>query len=523
MNKKSNLFKAFSLMSLFTLFSRVLGYIRDFFFAFLLGATPLADSFLLAFRIPNFFRRLFAEGAINNAFIPIYLSIENKKNNIQAQQFSGSLFIFLILALIVVCVLGELFMLDLVKILAPGFTEKMQIKTAYLASIMFPYLLFISASSFLGAILNAKKRFLMWAFLPIILNLFMVLGMLLAFYNSLDITKVLAFSVTIAGFFQFIFIFLRIRFLKIRFIMTRPKISKNVKTFFKLLFPNLLAGGVVQINQLVGVIFAASIPGAISWLYYADRIVQLPLGIFIISISTILLTNLSIPKHQKNPDNVNNQIEKSIEIMLGISLLSCIGLLILSELIVDILFRRGQFGYGDVKATSDAILMYALGLPAFGFIKIFSTIFFSRQDTKTPFRVSFFSMFLNVIAIFLLIKDLGHVGIALALSISSWMNAIILYIFIYLKGYWKLKFLFLKKTIKLLIVFIVSINVVDALEYFIIYFDLVDTSTLFKKVLLLSYLIIIAITTFILFCIIFRILSIKDLNRNKLNNLFRSN
>ena len=132
-------------------------------------------------------------------------------------------------------------------------------------------------------------------------------------------------------------------------------------------------------------------------------------------------------------------------------------------------------------------------------------------------------MFLNVMAIFLLIKDLGHVGIALALSIASWMNAIILYIFIYLKGYWKLKFLFLKKTIKLLIVFIVSINVVDALEYFIIYFDLVDTSTLFKKVLLLSYLIIIAITTFILFCIIFRILSIKDLNRNKLNNLFRGN
>ena len=187
MNKKSNLFKAFSLMSLFTLFSRVLGYIRDF-FCFLIRATPLADSFLLAFRIPNFFRRLFAEGAINNAFIPIYLSIENKKNNIQAQQFSGSLFFFLILGLIFVCILGELFMLDLVQILAPSFTEQMQSKTANLASIMFPYLLFISASSFLGAILNAKKRFLMWAFLPIILNLFMVSGMLLAFYNSLDIT-----------------------------------------------------------------------------------------------------------------------------------------------------------------------------------------------------------------------------------------------------------------------------------------------------------------------------------------------
>ena len=216
----------------------------------------------------------------------------------------------------------------------------------------------------------------MWAFLPIILNLFMVLGMLLAFYNSLDITKVLAFSVIISGVLQFVFIFIRVKFLKIRFFVKKPEITHHVKRFLRLLLPNLLAGGVVQINQLVGVLFAASIPGAISWLYYADRIVQLPLGIFIISISTILLTNLSSPEIKKNLSNINIQIEKSIEFMLGISLLSCVGLLILSDLIVDILFRRGQFGYGDVKATSDAIIMYAYGLPAFGLIKIFSTIFF---------------------------------------------------------------------------------------------------------------------------------------------------
>ena len=520
-NKKDSFFKSFSLMSLVTFFSRILGYIRDLFFAFLLGATPLADSFLLAFRIPNFFRRLFAEGAINNAFIPIYLSIENKKNYIEVQKFSGSIFFFLILGLIFVCILGELFMLDLVQILAPSFTEQMQSKTANLASIMFPYLLFISASSFLGAILNAKKRFLMWAFLPIILNLFMVLGMLLAFYNSLDITKVLAFSVIISGVLQFVFIFIRVKFLKIRFFVKKPEITHHVKRFLRLLLPNLLAGGVVQINQLVGVLFAASIPGAISWLYYADRIVQLPLGIFIISISTILLTNLSSPEIKKNLSNFNIQIEKSIEFMLGISLLSCVGLLILSDLIVDILFRRGQFGYGDVKATSDAIIMYAYGLPAFGLIKIFSTIFFSKQDTKTPFRVSFFSMILNIIAIFLLIKDYGHLGIALALSLSSWLNAIILYTLLYFKGYWKIKFPFLKKTFKLFLVFMVSLNIVHAFEYFIIYFDLVDISTLYKKIFFLFYLIIISISTFLLLCIIFRILSIKDLSRKKLNNFFK--
>ena len=278
---------------------------------------------------------------------------------------------------------------------------------------------------------NAKKKFLIWPFLPIVLNLFMVLGMLLAFYNSLDITKVLAYSVIIAGFVQFIFIFLRVKYLKIKFVVAKREITQYVKKFFILLFPNLLAGGVVQINQLVGVIFAASIPGAISWRYYADRIGQLPLGIFIISISTILLTNLSSPDVKKKIENINFQIERSLEVMLGISFLSCIGLLVFSELIVDILFRRGQFGYGDVKATSDAIIMYAIGLPAFGLIKIFSTVFFSYQDTKIPFRISFFSMLINILGIFFLIRDFGHLGIALSLSLSSWINAIILYIFIF--------------------------------------------------------------------------------------------
>ena len=171
-----------------------------------------------------------------------------------AEKFSGSLFIFLLAGLITVCVVGELFMYDLVKILAPSFTEEMQNKTAHLASIMFPYLLFISASSFLGAILNAKKHFLMWTFLPIVLNLFMVFGMVLSYYNSLDITKALAFSVITAGFFQFIFIYIRIKYLNIRLIEL-PKISKDVKKFFRL--TSEFAGSrVVQINQFVGIILA---------------------------------------------------------------------------------------------------------------------------------------------------------------------------------------------------------------------------------------------------------------------------
>ena len=225
-----------------------------------------------------------------------------------SKKFSGSLFLILILGLVFVLILGELFMLEIVKFLAPNFTSDMQVKTANLASIMFPYLIFISASSFIGAMLNANKRFLMWTFLPIVLNLFMVLGMVFSFQKSLDVGVTLSFSVLLAGFVQLILILFWSRYVKINFIFTMPKLSEEIKKFFKLLFPNLLAGGVVQINQFIGVIFASSIPGAISWLYYADRIVQLPLGIFIISITTILLTSLSTPslKRSKGKDKKTN-------------------------------------------------------------------------------------------------------------------------------------------------------------------------------------------------------------------------
>ena len=519
----NNFFRSFSFISLFTFLSRVLGYIRDLFFAFLLGATPSADSFLLAFRIPNFFRRLFAEGAINNALIPIYLSISEKKNKKEAQIFSGTILLFLFLLLIIVLIAGLFFMLDLVKILAPNFSLDLQLKTAYLASIMFPYLLFISLSSFFGAILNAKKHFLMWAFLPVILNFCMLLGMLYALQNSLDVTLILSVSVLLAGVLQFILIYIWTRHLKISFILKKPKYSDDIKNFFKLLLPNLMAGGVVQINQFVGVIFAASIPGAISWLYYADRIVQLPLGVFIISISTILLTSLSNEKVKKQSEKINIQIEKSLEIMMGISLLSCVGLFALSDLIVDILFRRGQFGYGDVKATSDAIWMYALGLPAFGLIKIFSTIFFSEQDTKTPFRVSFLAMLLNIFFITFLIDSKGHLGIALALSISSWFNAIALYFVLHLKGYWKINFIYFKKLVKLFFVFFLTLNIVQGIQYFFTFFDVVSTSSILNKLLFLVYMVIISISTFILFCILFRILSLKDLSLKKIFNKLRRN
>ena len=165
--------------------------------------------------------------------------------------------------------------------------------------------------------------------------------------------------------------------------------------------------------------------------------------------------------------------------------------------------------------------MYSIGLPAFGLIKIFSTIYFAHQDTKTPFRISFFSMILNILAITFFIDELGHLGIALALSVSSWFNAFMLYIFIYLRGYWKIDYLFLKSFLKLFFVFVISLNVVHGIEYFISFFDLISTSNFFKKILLLTYLIIISITTFILFCIIFRIFRIKDISKRKLFNMFK--
>lgn len=516
-----NIIKSFSLMSFFTFLSRILGYLRDLIFAFTLGATSNADSFLLAFRLPNLFRRLFAEGAINNALIPIYINIKKKSNEENARLFSSHVFSFLIIILILVTIICEIFMIDIIRVLAPGFSEELIIKTSFLASIMFPYLILISASSFIAALLNAKGKFALWAFVPIILNVSMIIAMAISYHSSLVTELLLSWSVIISGLLQFFIIFFWGNQNNIKFKIVIPKFNKDIKKLFKLLLPNVLAGGIIQINQFVGVIFASSISGAISWLYYADRITQLPMGIFIVSISTILLTFLSRHETQKNYKLLKKGTDNSILLVLSITALSMVGLFVLSDLIVDILFRRGKFGFGDVLATSDAIFMYAVGLPAFGFIKVFSVIFFSKQDTYTPFKVSAVAMIINFFLVLSLTSSLGHLGIALSLSIASWINALMLYVLLYYKGYWIIDKSLIKKILKIILCSFLTYLVLIAFYMLIFFTEQLNLTAIGSKIIALILLIFVALLLFLILLIFMRLISLKDLNLKNLKSIFR--
>jgi putative peptidoglycan lipid II flippase len=264
--------------------------------------------------------------------------------------------------------------------------------------------------------------------------------------------------------------------------------------------------------------FASSITGAISWLYYADRIAQLPLGVFVISISTILLTLLSKYEANKNKLKIKTQIDSSCVLMLILTTISMVGLFAISDLIVDILFKRGKFGLGDVIATSDAIVMYAIGLPAFGFIKIFSVIFFAKQNTLTPFKVSSISMIINLILIFLLVNKLGHLGIALSLSLSSWINAALLYFFLWKKNYWRFDKILIIKVFKIIICSFITYTVLSIFYMLVLYTDYLTLNDFIAKVLLLSFLIFFSAT---LFFSLLRIMGIISFDKNKIKTFLK--
>ncbi|MDA9654895.1 polysaccharide biosynthesis C-terminal domain-containing protein, partial [Pelagibacteraceae bacterium] len=365
---------------------------------------------------------------------------------------------------------------------------------------------------------EVNNRYALWSFSPIILNLFMIGAMGLSYYYSLITSLILSWAVLISGLLQILIIFFWARRKKIKLSLVRPKLTKNIKSLFKLLLPNILAGGIIQINQFIGVMFASSITGAISWLYYADRIVQLPLGVFVISISTILLTLLSKYEANKNKLKIKKQIDSSCVLMFVLTTISMIGLFAISDLIVDILFKRGKFGLGDVIATSDAIVMYAIGLPAFGFIKIFSVIFFAKQNTLTPFKVSSISMIINLILIFLLVNKLGHLGIALSLSLSSWINAALLYFFLWKKNYWRFDKILIIKVFKIIICSFITYTVLSIFYMLVLYTDYLTLNDFIIKVLLLSFLIFFSAT---LFFSLLRVMGIISFDKNKIKTFLK--
>ena len=425
-----NLLSSTSVFSFYTLISRILGYLRDILIAIFLGASIYADAFFVAFRLPNTFRRLFAEGTFNAAFIPSYTSakIEDKK---KGKKFADDVFSFLLLTLLIIVTVAEIFTPYLIYIIAPGFLED-QIKfnlAVELTRITFPFLLFVSLSSFFAGILNSNNKFAAAAAAPIILNVILIFSLTYSFIKEFDYVKPLSYGVTIAGIIQLFFlIYVTKKFYKpdLNFSL---RLSSKVKFFFKKLLPSILASGVTQINILVGTIIASFQSGAVSYLYYADRVYQINLAIAGIAVGTVSLPVLSKAFKIKNVNKISEIQNKSFELSLLFSIPASFGLILASNEIVNALFGYGSFSPNDVEMTAIALKFFGYGVPAFALIKILSNFFFARDNTKIPFYISTLIVFMNILISVSLFNKIGFIIIPIATSISTWIGV---FIYIYL-------------------------------------------------------------------------------------------
>ena len=507
-----NLLSSTSVFSFFTLISRILGYLRDILIAIFLGTSILADAFFVAFRLPNTFRRLFAEGTFNAAFIPSYTSarIESKK---KGKKFADEVLSILLLTLLFTVTIVEIFMPYLIYAIAPGFIEddiKFDLAVQF-TRITFPFLIFVSLSSFFSGILNSYNKFAAAAAAPIILNIVLILSLVLSYYYNLNFAKQLSYGVTFAGILQLIFlIYITLKFYK-PIIIFKVILNNNIKFFFKKLLPSVLSSGVTQINILIGTIIASFESGAVSYLYYADRIYQINLAIAGIAVGTVSLPALSKAFKNKNINQLSSIQNKSFELSLLLSIPASLGLILASNEIVNALFGYGSFSTKDIELTASALKYFGYGVPAFALIKILSNFFFARENTKTPFYISLFIVLVNIVISLGFFSKFGFIIIPIATSISTWIGVFIYLYFLNKKKSLLLKTDLLKSFCKILIsTIIMSFVLILSLENYASYLDY-----MYKyKAIYLIVIVCFAGIIYLLSCKLFGILKIKNYKAN---------
>jgi putative peptidoglycan lipid II flippase len=439
----------------FTFISRITGFVRDVIMANMIGASWLSDAFFVAFKLPNFFRRLFAEGAFNAAFIPSFSAILTEQGREAAIKFAGEVMSVLLLVLLVLNAIFIIFMPWITPLFAPGFTdtpEKFNL-TVTLSQITFPYILFISLVSLLGGILNSMGKFAAPAASPILLNLCMIGGMLWLTSISETPAHALAYSVFIAGIVQCAWlVYICMRFDMMPAIHS-PRMTKQVKTMLLLMAPAALGSGVQQLNLLIDVIIASHIPGAVSYLYYADRITELPIGMIGVAVGTALLPMLSRQIKSGNIAEARTSMNRALELVLLFGLPCTAALCVIAEPIIRVLYQHGAFTAADMVATKNALIAFTLGLPAFLAVKIFAPGFFANHDTKTPFKIAILcvgvNLFFNLVLVF--VFHMAHVGMALATSIAGWVNVLVMLAILHKRGVFAADHLLITRLLKMLI------------------------------------------------------------------------
>ncbi|MAL79062.1 MAG: murein biosynthesis integral membrane protein MurJ [Sneathiella sp.] len=435
-----SLLKSVATVGGYTMISRVLGFLRDILMAAILGAGPVADAFLVAFRIPNMFRRLVAEGAFSAAFIPLFARKLEQEGKDMALEFASHALSILVGFLLIFSALFMIFMPFMMQFLAPGFgTEGLRFELAVdFTRITFPYLLAMAIVALLGGVLNAFYKFAAMAAAPILLNIVLIAFLLFGIGKTeSDVGLLLSVGVALAGLAQVVFLVIACKRTGARVPLRRPVFNADIRRLFRLMLPGILGAGVMQINILVGTIIASYLAtGAISYLYYADRVYQLPLGVIGIAVGTALLPMLSRQLRSGEETTALYSMNRALELALLLTLPATAALMVIPEEIISALFRHGEFTAAASEATAMALFAFASGLPAYVLVKIFAPGFFAREDTTTPVIVGVIAMILNVSLSLLLIQSFGHVGIALATSLSSWFNVMALFIILRRRGHY---------------------------------------------------------------------------------------
>ncbi len=434
-----SILKAVVTVGSYTGLSRIFGLVREILMSHFLGAGMVTDAFFVAFRFPNFFRRFFGEGAFNAAFVPLFASEMVEHGREHAKKIANDVFSCMAFFLTIFSITIILATPYIIHILAPGFAttpERLELATNFIR-ITFPYILFMSLTALISGILNSLNKFASAAAAPIILNLVMIASLLLSHYYGWDQGYSLCISVFIAGILQFAGVYYASSKQGFALTLKKPTLSPAVRKLLKVMGPSALGAGVMQINIFIDSVLASFLPtGAVSYLYYADRLNQLPLSIFGIAISTALLPLLAKQLQRGEDHQALRTTTQSIEASLLLTLPSTVGLIMMAVPIIDLIYGHGKFDTLAIAQTAPTLAAFAVGLPAYVVGKVLSTCFFARQDTKTPLKIASITIFINLALNLTLIGPLQHIGLALSTAIAAWVNTALLAYVMHRKGWY---------------------------------------------------------------------------------------
>jgi putative peptidoglycan lipid II flippase len=435
------MFRAIATVGGWTMVSRVLGFLRDMLIAAKLGAGPMADAFFVALKLPNLFRRLFGEGAFNAAFVPAFAQLLTQRGPAAAQALAERMATLMMLWLALLTGLGLVFMPQLMQALAPGFVERPEkfALAVELTRITFPYLLLICLTALVSGVLNALGKFAAAAAAPIFFNLLSMIALFALAPFVATPAHALAWGVTLSGVVQLGFVWWACAQAGMALNpFQRPSLAPEVRVVLRRMGPGLVGAGVTQLNLAVDVIIASFLAsGSVSYLYYADRVAQLPLGVIGAAVATALLPVLARQIHSGQPLSAHRSINRAIEFSLLLAVPAAVALAVLALPILAALFQRGAFGAMEALATSHALIAYAVGLPAFVLVKVFVPGFFARGDTATPVKIGIFCVALNLALNLVLMGPLQHVGVALSTTLAAWANAALLAWLLRRRGQWR--------------------------------------------------------------------------------------